>query len=109
MSGRERLVAVVAAALVGFAVVELLRRRRLHESFAIAWIAAATAVAVLAAWTGLRDALGDVIGLDGGATFVLVLAVALTLLLLQLATEVSRWAERTRSLAQRSAIDDASD
>ena len=48
-----QLASIVFAALVFLLVFEMVRRRHLHERYAILWLGAALVLLVLAVWTGL--------------------------------------------------------
>lgn len=86
-------------------VFEMVRRRYLHERYAILWLAAALALIVLAAWTQLLTFISDAVGIKAPANTFFVIAFAfLLLLLLHFSAVVSRLADETRVLAQRVAL-----
>lgn len=99
-------IAVIAIALIVFAVVfELVRRRALMERYALLWLAAAVALLVLAIWRGLLTSLAGDLGIytpvnalfAAGFVFVIVL-------LLHVSTVISRLSEQNKALAQRLAL-----
>lgn len=98
---RIQIVAVIATALAFLLVLELVRRRRLVERYALLWLVAAGTLVVLAVWRdGLRT-VADVIGVadPANAIFLLAFAVVLTLLL-HFSIATSRLSDETKILAQ---------
>lgn len=92
--------------MIVFALVfEMVRRRYLHERYAILWLAAALALIVLAAWTQLLEYISRAVGIKTPSNAFFVIAFAfLLLLLLHFSAVVSRLADETRVLAQRVAL-----
>jgi hypothetical protein len=93
-------------ALIVFALVfEMVRRRRLHERYAILWLAAALALVVLAAWTQLLERISRAVGIATPSNAFFVIAFSfLLLLVLHFSAVVSRLSDETRVLAQRVAL-----
>jgi hypothetical protein len=98
--------ASLAFAVAVFALVfEMVRRRRLHERYAILWLGAALALLVLAAWTQLLGAISRAVGIATPSNAFFVIAFGfLLLLVLHFSSVVSRLSDETRILAQRLAI-----
>lgn len=99
-------IASIAAAVVMLAFVfELVRRRKLGERYALLWMAAGTALLVLAVWQGLLYTAARAVGIyyPPNAFFVIAFGFAL-LLLLHFSITVSQLTEQTRVLAQRVAL-----
>jgi hypothetical protein len=98
--------AIVAAVVLLLAVFELIRTRRLHERYALLWLATGIVLIVLAAW---RDGLNEIarwVGVRSDPTAVL-LAVGLLfviLVLLHYSTVISRLTDQNTNLAQRLAL-----
>ncbi len=106
-SGLETKVQVVA--LIGtlalfVLVLELVRRRRLAERYALLWLAASAALLVLAIWRGGLDVIADAMGIEepANAIFILLFGVAF-LLLLNFSVATTRLSEETKILAQETA------
>jgi hypothetical protein len=100
-----QLASVVFAALVFLLVLEMVRRRHLHERYAILWLGAAFALLVLAVWTGLLRAISDLVGIKTPSNAFFVVAFGfLLLLVLHFSSVVSRLLDETRVLAQRLAL-----
>jgi hypothetical protein len=94
------------SSLVIFAVIiELIRRGRLREQYALLWLATATVILVFGLWREGLNELADALGIayPPNALFVLALAFML-LLLLHYSTVISRLSDRTTTLTQRIAI-----
>lgn len=88
-----------------FALVQLLRRRRIKEQYAALWIVVALGVAIIGAIPAIPIWLARVVGVEVPAN--LLFAVALVVLLLvciQLSIGVSALEEKTRTLAEELAL-----
>jgi hypothetical protein len=105
MAYRMQVVAMIAAAILFIIVLELVRRRRLMERYALLWLLSTLVLIGLAAWRGGLKVISDAIGIiyPPNALFVVALAFIL-LLLLHFSASVSRLADQTKVLAQRNAI-----
>jgi hypothetical protein len=94
-----------ASLVLLIAVLELVRRRRLREKYALLWILTAIVMLTLSLWRGLVDSLavelgiayGPLITIGVGALFVLVV-------LLHYSTVISALTDRTAVLAQEIAM-----
>ena len=105
MSSRIQLVAILAGAAMLLVVLELVRRRRLMERYALLWLLSAIVLLGLAAWHNGLDVLSHAIGVINppNALFVVALGFIL-LLLLHFSSVVSRLTDQTKVLAQRAAL-----
>jgi hypothetical protein len=105
---KAQVVAVVAAGIFLGVVLELVRRRRLVERYALLWMFAAVALLVLAVWRGALNGLADLIGVISppNALFLIALGV-IFVLLLHFSIATSRLSEETKILAQEVARLDA--
>jgi hypothetical protein len=100
-----QLAAIAFALIVLLLVFEMVRRRYLHERYAILWLGAALLLLVLAAWTQLLSTISGAVGISTPSNAFFVIAFAfLLLLLLHFSAVVSRLADETRVLAQRLAL-----
>lgn len=96
-----RVVALVLALVTLAPIVELLRRRQLREKYAVLWLVVAVAVAVLAVFPGLLDAVARPLGVADPPNLLLFVAVLFLLLVcVHLSWEVSRLEDETRALAE---------
>jgi hypothetical protein len=100
-----QLASIVFAALVFLLVFEMVRRRHLHERYAILWLGAALVLLVLAVWTGLLKSVSDLVGIKTPSNAFFVIAFGfLLLLVLHFSSVVSKLSDETRVLAQRLAL-----
>ncbi len=101
LSPRAQVIAVLGTVLFLVFVIELVRRRRLIERYALGWILVATVGVVLAVWNGGLNWLAARVGIDSptNALF-LVGLVAIFGLLLNFSAAISRLSEETKILAQ---------
>jgi hypothetical protein len=96
-----RIVAVIATAIALGVVLELVRRRRLHERYALLWMVVAVVLVVLAVWTELLSSLTRLVGIHLPANFLFLAAFGLGfVLLLHFTVVISRLSDETKILAQ---------
>jgi hypothetical protein len=105
MEFRIQLVAVAGATLLLFVVLELVRRRRLLERYALLWLLSGVVLLGLAVWRGLLEKISSTIGVvyPPNALFFVAFSFIL-LLLLHFSVAVSRLADQSKVLAQRLAL-----
>jgi len=102
---RAQLVAIVAAGAMLIVVLEMVRRRRLMERYALLWVLAAVVLIGLAAWRNGLKVISDAIGIFYPPTALFIVAfVFVLLLLLHFSAVVSRLGDQTKVLAQRAAL-----
>ena len=108
LDNRVRIVAVILTGVMLGVVLELVRRRRLVERYALLWMTVAVALLVLAIWNQLLSVASNAIGIEvpANALFIAAFAVAF-LLLLQFSVVTTRLSEETKILAQEVARLDA--
>jgi hypothetical protein len=104
-----RIVAVISTALMLGIVLELVRRRRLAERYALLWMLVAGVLLLLAIWTQLLNWVAvDLLHFAVPANFLFVAASGVAfVLLLHFSVATSRLAEETKILAQEVARLDA--
>lgn len=105
MADRIQLVAIIASVVLLFVVLELVRRRRLMERYALLWLLSAVVLIGLASWRSGLLHLSRAVGIiyPPNALFVIALGFVL-LLLLHFSSAVSRLSDQTKVLAQRLAL-----
>ena len=105
---KAQIVAVVVAGIFLGVVLELVRRGRLVERYALLWMLGAIGLLVLAVWRGALNDLADLIGVISppNALFLIALGV-IFVLLLHFSIATSRLSEETKILAQEVARLDA--
>jgi hypothetical protein len=98
---RVQIVAIVVTVLLFGLVLELVRRRRLVERYALLWMSAAFALLVLAVWRDLLNIGSDFLGIavPSNALFLVAFAV-IFVLLLHFSVATSRLGDETKILAQ---------
>jgi len=98
---RAQAIALIVTLGIFLLVLELVRRRKLVERYALLWMAAAAALLVLSIWTGLLDRIADLMGIQEPANAIFILAFGVVfLLLLNFSVVSSRLSEETKILAQ---------
>ena len=101
ISTRAQIIAVIVTLSIFLFVLELVRRRRLVERYALLWMTAALALLVLAIWTDGLNVLKDLMGIEDAANAIFILAFGVAfLLLLNFSVVSSRLSEETKILAQ---------
>ena len=101
---KVQVVALIATLGLFILVLDLVRRRRLAERYALLWMFASTALLVLAVWRGGLDAIANVMGIAEPANAIFILAFGIAfLLLLNFSVVTTRLSEETKILAQESA------
>jgi hypothetical protein len=105
MDVRIQIVAIVASSVLLLVVLELVRRRRFLERYAILWLLSGVVLLGLAIWRGLLSKLAHAIGIvyPPNALFVVAFGFVLVLLL-HFSLAVSRLSDQTKVLAQRLAL-----
>jgi hypothetical protein len=98
---RVQIVAIVVTVLLFALVLELVRRRRLVERYALLWMVAAVALLLLAIWRDLLEIGSDALGIAVPANALFLVAFAVIfVLLLHFSVATSRLGDETKILAQ---------
>jgi hypothetical protein len=98
---RVQIVAIVITLLLFALVLELVRRRRLVERYALLWMVAAFALLVLAIWRDLLEIGSDFLGIAVPANALFLVAFGVIfVLLLHFSVAISRLGDETKILAQ---------
>lgn len=105
MDQRIQIVAIIGAGVLLFVILEMVRRRRLQERYALLWLGSAIVLLGLAIW---RNALSEVAQLMGisyppNALFFVAFGFILALLL-HFSAAVSKLADQSKILAQHLAL-----
>jgi hypothetical protein len=97
--------AAIASLVLLLAVLELVRRRRLREKYALLWILTAIVLLVLSVWRGAVTSIATALGVSYGPTVLFAVgALFVLVVLLHYSTVISALTDRTVTLAQRVAI-----
>jgi hypothetical protein len=101
---KAQIIAVIVTLAIFLLILELVRRRRLAERYALLWMSAAAALLVLSIWTNGLDVIADAMGIQQPANAIFILAFGVIfVLLLHFSVATTRLAEETKILAQESA------
>jgi hypothetical protein len=105
METRVQVVAIVGALVLLGVVLEMVRRRRLLERYALLWLFSAVVILGLALWRGALEQVAHAVGIYSPPNALFFVAMAFILvLLLHFSAAVSRLADQSKVLAQRQAI-----
>jgi hypothetical protein len=105
MDSRVQIVAILATAAMFLVVLELVRRRRLMERYALLWLFSAAVLLTLSIFRSLLQAIADAVGVAYAPSALFVIAFGFVLLLLlHFSLVISRLADQSKVLAQRLGI-----
>lgn len=105
LQGQLQLVATIGAVVLFLIILDLVRRRRLFERYAILWLFTALALVGLALWRGGLDLVSNLLGVAYPPTALFVIALGFVIiLLLHFSVAVSRLSDQSKVLAQRLAL-----
>jgi len=101
---KAQIIAVIATLAIFVLILELVRRRRLVERYALLWMSAAIVLLILSIWTDGLDVIADAMGIEEPANAIFILAFGVVfMLLLNFSVATSRLSEETKILAQETA------
>lgn len=104
MTTKLQIVAIVVSSGLLLSILELVRRRRLSERYALLWLGSAVVLLVLSAWADLLDRVSDLVGVASPTNALFAIAFGFVLLLLlHFSVTVSRLSEENKLLAQEAA------
>jgi hypothetical protein len=105
MQDRIQIVSIIASVLVLFVVLELVRRRRLLERYALLWLGSGLVLLGLAIWRGALEKLANSLGVSYPPNALFLIAFGFVLcLLLHFSLAISRLSDQSKVLAQRLAL-----
>jgi hypothetical protein len=105
MDSRIQLLTILVAALLLVGVIELVRRRRLLERYALVWLFSSAVLLGLAIWRGALDQIAEQIGVAYPPNALFIVAFGFVLwMLLHFSVAVSRLSDQSKVLAQRIAL-----
>jgi len=100
----HRLVALLIAAVVVVATIEMIRRRKLREEYAMLWLGTSIVLTVIAALPQIAFWVTRALGITYVTLLVLGCFSFLAMIVMHYATAISRDAEHIRQLAQQVAL-----
>jgi hypothetical protein len=102
MDTRIQIVAIAVTSGLFATVIELVRRRRLMERYALLWLFASGVLLALAVWRQLLETIASAIGIFYAPSALFVIAFGFILvMLLHFSLVISRLADQNKVLAQR--------
>lgn len=102
MPTNVQILAIGGSLVLLLIVLELVRRRRLFERYALLWLLSAFVLLGLSVWGGLLEAVADTLGVDYPPSALFLIAFGfILLLLLHFSVVISRLSDQTKVLAQR--------
>ena len=108
VSKRAQIFAVIGTVLFLALVVELVRRRKLVERYALLWMLVALFGVVLAVWNDALNSIAEATGIQSPTNGLFLLGlVAIVAMLLNFSAAISRLSEETKILAQTASRLDA--
>jgi hypothetical protein len=101
----QRIIAIAISAGLLLLILELVRRKRLMERYALLWLFSTLLLLVLSVWSGLLNSLASALGVSypPSALFAVAFGVVLVLLV-HFSLAVSRLSDQNKVLAQRLGI-----
>lgn len=98
----QRAIAIIVTGSLLLLILELVRRRRLMERYALLWLFATTVLLILAVWQGLLTTISYAVGIHYPPSALFAVAFGFELLLLlHFSLAVSRLSDQNKVLAQR--------
>jgi hypothetical protein len=104
-TSRIQVLIICVAALLLIGVIELVRRRRLLERYALLWLLSSVVLLGLAIWRGALDRIAHEVGVAYPPNALFIVAFGFVLwMLLHFSVAVSRLSDQSKVLAQRLAL-----
>jgi hypothetical protein len=105
MQARIQLVTILGSGILLLTVLEMVRRRRLMERYALLWLLSAVVLLALAIWSNALAKISHAIGVIYPPNALFFIAIGfILLLLLHFSSAVSRLGHQSEILAQRQAL-----
>jgi len=102
---KVQVVSIIGATALLLVILELVRRRRLLERYALLWLFASVVILGLAIWRDGLEEISTLVGVKSPPNALFLIAFGFILmLLLHFSTAVSRLADQSKVLAQRQAL-----
>jgi hypothetical protein len=104
-SSRIQILIVCVAAMLLVGVIDLVRRRRLLERYALLWLLSSVVLLGLAVWRGALNTIAEAVGVAYPPNALFIVAFGFVLwMLLHFSVAVSRLSDQSKILAQRIAL-----
>ncbi len=100
----QRFIVTLLALVILTVTVELIRRRKLKEEYALLWILTGIVILFFSVFPGILYFISELVGLHHLTTIMLITFLFLLIIVLHFSTVISRLNERETELAQHFAI-----
>lgn len=105
MTPVSQIIGIIAAVLTLLVVIEMVRRGNLKERHALWWIIAGVLALIIGIFPGLLDGIADLVGVEVPINLIFFVSIAvLFLVCIQSSSELTSLEEKTRTLAEESAL-----
>jgi hypothetical protein len=105
MDSRIQILIATVSVMLLITVIELVRRRRLLERYALLWLFSSIVLVALAAWRGALEKIASTLGIAYPPNALFIVAFGFVLwMLLHFSVAVSRLSDQSKILAQRLAL-----
>lgn len=105
MSLKIQIVSIAIAVTIFIIILNLVRARKLKESYSLLWLSASGLILILTIWKGLFFYISRLLGVVNANSIILLFGFSfLFVLILHLCVQVSKLSEQNRKLIQRLAI-----
>lgn len=105
MSPRIQIVSIAIAVTIFIIILNLVRARKLKESYSLLWLSAGGLILILASWKGLFFYISRLLGVVNANSIILLFGFSfLFVLILHLCVQVSKLIDQNRKLIQKLAI-----
>jgi hypothetical protein len=107
MDDRVQIISILGTAALLLSVLELVRRRKLLERYALVWLLSTMVLLALAIWRSALEEVAQTVGIASAPNALFFLGfTAILVLLLHFSVAVSRLADQSKILAQRMSLMD---
>lgn len=105
MTTVSQVIGIIAAILTLLVVIEMVRRGRLKERHALWWLVAGILALIIGIFPGILDGVADTVGVEVPINLVFFVSIAvLFLVCIQSSSELTSLEEKTRILAEETAL-----
>lgn len=105
MTPVSQIIGIIAAVLTLLVVIEMVRRGNLKERHALWWIIAGVLALIIGIFPDLLDGIADLVGVEVPINLIFFVSIAvLFLVCIQSSSELTSLEEKTRTLAEESAL-----
>jgi hypothetical protein len=100
-----QIISIIGSLIFIAFILELIRRKKLKEAYALIWGIMSIVFLILACWMEALDFISELIGIKyGPATLFLVLLMTVILILIQFSVIISKQTDKIKNLTQESSL-----